>query len=383
MQTMVSLQLLYLTAALLPGLAIGSLDIPATRHTWPVPTRFPHFSWDTVPVFCHMCKPEGLFNQTELDFLTRFPIVTIEKGQGVNETGYAEDKMTAAAMQIKKANKSVWTLFYMNAVLDWQFYYLHEIMLKNPDYWLKDDEGHTIRTHGDRSFPQSDNGMLIFDQSKQEVRDVFTSECVNATKNGTFDGCFIDRANWALRMAAAEGGKVLANVSMQRIKALADGQTKLLTEMQKAVTDSQIIIAKDVGGVAGFTDWPYVDAIFLSDCYCCTSECAKDIEAAINATKRGQLLQCHVNGNLDDHDTFIFHLSTFLVVAGDHSYFAYSQGWYLSSYGLKWWPEYSKPLGPPVGPAKQTGSVYERSFSSGTHVWVDIEARKGNITWAG
>ena len=48
-----------------------------------------------------MCKPGGLFNDTELKFLTRFPIVTIEKGQGVNETGYAEDKMIAAAKQIK------------------------------------------------------------------------------------------------------------------------------------------------------------------------------------------------------------------------------------------------------------------------------------------
>ncbi|XP_065837790.1 uncharacterized protein [Oscarella lobularis] len=349
-------------------------------QTWPVPSRFPEFSWDTVPVFCHMCKPGGLFNDTELKFLTRFPIVTIEKGQGVNETGYAEDKMIAAAKQIKSAQKSVWTLFYMNAILDWEFYHLHEIMLQHPEYWLRDDNGNVIRRGGDHSFPQSKDGMLIFDQTKKVVRDVFTSDCVNSTMDGAFDGCFVDRANWALRILD-DGGSPLKNVSTARIKELANGQVQLLSEMQTALTDSRIVIAKDVGGAAGFTDWPYVDAIFLSDCYCCSSTCARDIEAAINATKRGQLLQCHVDGKLNDHDNFIFHLSTFLIVAGNHSYFAYSEGWYLESYGLKWWPEYSKPLGSPLGPANCTGTVYQREFSSGTHVWVDIETKKGNITW--
>ena len=59
------------------------------------------FSWNTVPVFCHMGKPEGLFNKTELEFLRCFPMVTIEKGQGLNQSGYAEEKMIAAGIQLK------------------------------------------------------------------------------------------------------------------------------------------------------------------------------------------------------------------------------------------------------------------------------------------
>ena len=38
-----------------------------------------------------------------------------------------------------------------------------------------------IRRGGDHSFPQSKDGMLIFDQTKKVVRDVFTSDCVNST----------------------------------------------------------------------------------------------------------------------------------------------------------------------------------------------------------
>jgi hypothetical protein len=48
-----------------------------------------------------MCKPEGLFNKTELDFLGRFPMVTIEKCQGLNQSGYAEEKMIAAGLQLR------------------------------------------------------------------------------------------------------------------------------------------------------------------------------------------------------------------------------------------------------------------------------------------
>ncbi|XP_062522191.1 uncharacterized protein LOC134196979 isoform X2 [Corticium candelabrum] len=341
------------------------------------------FSWDTVPVFCHMCKPQGLFNDTELDFIKRFAMVTIEKGQGLNQSGYAEEKMIAAGMQIKKANSSIWTLFYMNAILDWPFFKLHDIMLKNPDYWIKHDNGTAVKFSGDSSFPQPANGMLGFNQSNPNVRKMFTSDCVNATRSKAFNGCFIDRANWALDIYNANNTRALHGVSRARVKELADGQVKLLEELQTGVTSSGLIMAKDVGRKAGFTDWPYVNSIFLSDCYCCSDSCADDIEAAINATKRKQLLQCHVNGNLNSQDQFTFALATFLVAAGEHSYFAYSHGWFLEGYGLKWWPEYNKPLGPPAGPAKRTGSVYERSFASGTHVWLDIKQKKANITWAG
>ena len=30
----------------------------------------------------------------------------------------------------------------MNAILDWEFYHLHEIMLQHPEYWLRDDNGY-------------------------------------------------------------------------------------------------------------------------------------------------------------------------------------------------------------------------------------------------
>jgi hypothetical protein len=290
--------------------------------------------------------------------------------------------MIAAGLQLKEFNSSMWTLFYMNAILDWTFYRMHEIMLQHPDYWIKTDNGTTVKLPGDHSFPQPADGMLGFNQSNPDVRKMFTSDCLNATRSKAFNGCFIDRANWALDLYLRNDSHSVHGISRSRLKDLANGQVKLLEELQAGVTSSGLIMAKDVGRSAGFTDWPYVNSIFLSDCYCCSDNCTEDIEAAINATKRKQIVQCHVNGSLDDQDQFVFALASFLVASGEHSYFAYSDGWYLSSYGLKWWPEYDKPLGPPNGPAKRSGSVYERTFSSGTKVWLDAKQRKANITWA-
>jgi hypothetical protein len=235
--------------------------------------------------------------------------------------------MIAAGLQLKEFNSSMWTLFYMNAILDWTFYRMHEIMLQHPDYWIKTDNGTTVKLPGDHSFPQPADGMLGFNQSNPDVRKMFTSDCLNATRSKAFNGCFIDRANWALDLYLRNDSHSVHGISRSRLKDLANGQVKLLEELQAGVTSSGLIMAKDVGRSAGFTDWPYVNSIFLSDCYCCSDNCTEDIEAAINATKRKQIVQCHVNGSLDDQDQFVFALASFLVASGEHSYFAYSDGW--------------------------------------------------------
>ena len=57
----------------------------------------PKFSWDTLGnmTFIHTCNESGLFADAALDTITKFPFVTVEKGQGFNDgTGrYAEEKI--------------------------------------------------------------------------------------------------------------------------------------------------------------------------------------------------------------------------------------------------------------------------------------------------
>ena len=91
-----------------------------------------------------------------------------------------------------------------------------------------------MKLPGDHSFPQPADGMLGFNQSNPEVRKMFTSDCLNATRfvkfslfyvyrvvrkmcdwlrSRAFNGCFIDRANWALDLYIKNDSHSLAGVS--------------------------------------------------------------------------------------------------------------------------------------------------------------------------
>ena len=102
----------------------------------------PRFSWDTVQPFYHSCNESGAFSEEALAVITKFPIVTIEKGQGLNEPRspghHAEAKILAALRSVKEADKNISTVFYYNSVLDWTMYDLHEKLVARPDLWLRD-----------------------------------------------------------------------------------------------------------------------------------------------------------------------------------------------------------------------------------------------------
>jgi hypothetical protein len=74
----------------------------------------------------------------------------------------------------------------------------------------------------------------------------------------------------------------------------------------------------------------------------------------------------------------------FLVCAEKYSYFLAHDGYSVnikdSSVWLKDFPEYSKPLGPPKGPAKKKGYIYSRDYEYAS-VWLDIENEKARIEW--
>lgn len=83
----------------------------------------PTHSWDTVGggVFWHSCNFSGAFTDASLEVMTRFPMVTVEKGQGLNESPAAtaaETKIVAALRQVKEYaaahDRTVATVFYYN-----------------------------------------------------------------------------------------------------------------------------------------------------------------------------------------------------------------------------------------------------------------------------
>ena len=69
------------------------------------------------------------------------------------------------------------------------------LLAQNPDYWLRDNNNRIVLLHGDKRFPQPDQGMLVPDYRIPEVQQLWASECINITRDnyGIVDGCFIDK----------------------------------------------------------------------------------------------------------------------------------------------------------------------------------------------
>ena len=326
-----------------------------------IAAKMPMFSWNTVPVYSHLCNKSGPFNDTALRTLVRFPLVTIEKGQGSNLSDCcAEDKILAAAKQIKALNSSVQVIFYYNSVLDWNQYRLHEEFLKRPDLWLRNASGDPVRMHGDHSFKQPKEGMLVFDFSKQAGRDFWASDCINATKTGYIDGCFADKAD--LESFSDN------TLSPETAKAYAKGHDQVLQDLQKSLGDNVL--------VANNYLLPGVSSTMIEGFH---SNEASILQLQKAASEK-KLVEAHARcKNITDS------LAAFLIGAGEYSYYGCSSGWYVDETHMDWitWhPEYDKPLGKPTGPATKEGDVYTRHFASGTVAMFDTKTNTGTINWA-
>ena len=164
----------------------------------------PKHSWDTLGTmsFVHTCNESGLFSEKALDTLTRFPMVTVEKGQGFNapcppgkSAPCAEDKIIAQLAAVKKRNSSVATIFYMNSVLSWYFYHMNTVMHAHRAWQLNDSKtGRPVLAPGDKHFNPPKDGMLVFAHNVPAMQTFWIDTCLNATRTGLVDGCFSDSA---------------------------------------------------------------------------------------------------------------------------------------------------------------------------------------------
>ncbi|XP_065835479.1 uncharacterized protein [Oscarella lobularis] len=323
-----------------------------------VDARMPTFNWDTVPVFNHMGNESGPFNDAAVRILSRFPLVTFEKSQGIRESSCcAEDKIIAAAKQIKAVNSSVHTIFYLNSVIDFNQYHLHEEFSQRPNLYLRNSSGNIVEIPIGNSTPHYN----VFDFSQEEARQLWSAVCISAYKTGYIDGCFADRA----------GEKNFRDnkLTLEKEAAYRSGHDKVLQDLQKALGDNVLIannyLLSDVGATM-------IEAFRSNE---------ESIELLQKAVMQKKLVEVHA-GYYDSCENITDTLAAFLIGAGEYSYYACSAAWSVNADWLVWHPEYDKPLGKPLGLAVKEGEVYTRRFASGTTASFDISTNKGDIRWA-
>ncbi|EDQ85998.1 uncharacterized protein MONBRDRAFT_11402 [Monosiga brevicollis MX1] len=325
--------------------------------------RQPYFSWDTVPVYVHMCNESGPFNEEALAFMLRFAMITLEKGQGENvSVCCAEDKILEQAQVIKARRPDIHVLYYINSVLDWEMYRLHQHMLAHPEHWMYQQAGAPVRLRGDPTFPQPSDGMLVFNFTTAAGRQFWAQSCINMTQTGVIDGCFADRAQIGQ----------LPGVSEADNAAYALGHHQVLRELQNQIP-GYLISNND-----NATD---LDALMIET----YQNDAASLHALMTAVAAGRLVQVHAGYHGIEHDSNCTNitntLASFLIGAGERSYYGCSLGWYFDSWS-HWNDEYTRPLGRPLANATRSGSVWERTFSAGVHVTFDESTGVGSIDWA-
>jgi hypothetical protein len=377
----------------------------------------------------------------------------VEKGHGSEAAGLLKGDSTipALARQLKQRNPSMFVLFYQNPALDFLLSSLHPLALAAEaggaaDVFAKNVDGSYSLNFVGKTEPvggacskEAQNypiGVRLFNMSSPAMRKLFVDECVNATRSGVIDGCHIDRANWAEIIAQSgnngqSGNKTHQGTVMdwtaQQAELAATGEQALLSELQAAVGDEMLISAKENPTPGLMNDWQYTNTQYIEDCWCqgydvlrggrvsntTVSKIHAEMATAAAAAARGQVLLLHGCGPTepglrqapgchggDCFAEFNFTLASYLIVAGNHTYYSYASNaldgsamgagaWEFRSYNQKWWPEYERPLGPPKGlgvrgwsnPAgKHFGAVYTREFEHAS-VWVNVETRDGIIHW--
>ena len=339
-----------------------------TTHDFPVPSQLPPRSWGSVGsmAFAHLAKREGALNVTDAEFLARFQMVCFEKPTDQVHTGWVEDKMNAAARAVKSVRPEVWALRYINGLLDFTGagtnFSLHHKAAALGLLW-----------------PPFHANWSTFDVTDQRMRALLVGECLNSTdaRQGPFDGCFVDRANFGRQMLAdfRANGRTPPGFTPQMVAALPPAQALLLQEMQTAVGPKRLVLAKEHMGLAGSGDGRYVNSLMMNDGLCSQyakitavsghwydpDACLAQMNAGLAAVARGQLLQARAMGPLYGRPglgNFTFTLAAFLVIAGNASFFSYADNSGHNSYELgytPWRPEYDLPLGEPLSLAERRG----------------------------
>lgn len=397
-------------ALLAAALALGLLAFPACKPkmpaTTPSPTawsesspppnatRLPEFSWDRVPQYMHIRKSYK-YTRKEINYLATFPLVTLEKANGVKVFKTSEDGTLAAARAIKEVNPATKILYYRNVIVHYPGYRDDEGINSIPEGFLVGRNGQTDLVRGRQK---------AYDLTKPEVRDWWVENPKSVCADPAIDGLFLDGM-----LKILKPGYLNRIVGEKKQAAVLAGYQSMVEETRKALGPDKIMLANVVRAQSpdsGLLEMKRFDGSYLENFDGNTKHVAEGIEAFQKAAREGYLMAFSAGlsdlnpeeGDLNplqtdeirkglskDSDTskrFNYLLAIFLICAEKHSYFLAHDGYFstTSKVWMKTPPELKRPLGPPKGPAVQDGSIYTREFAH-AKVRLDLENKVGEIEW--
>jgi len=351
--------------------------------------------WQTVPVYAHLGDRDGL-TDPEIEFLaSRYDLVTLEKRHADRVTGSNEDGTLLDARKLKKENPKMRVLYYWNLFLNYEGYESF-IDLPDDDPWVLKNADGTPSLKGE-------NGRQRYDLSNLDFQDWWVDTAATMVADPSIDGVFID----ALPQVAGKPGVAAKLWGAEKSAELESSISNLLGQLDRAIDEEAIIIYNGIrsqdGGWehGGLKYLDHADGLIVEHFAIFNSaepaQIVQDMDRMMAAVQQDKIvilkafpgftwLDDIVQESSEDYlydlakQEIEFPLAAFLIVAGEKSYFNYSWG-YRAHYGnLRWYPEFNRRLGEPLGPARNEGYQYWREYEF-VSVYVDVENKQSRIDW--
>jgi hypothetical protein len=358
--------------------------------------RFPEFSWDRIPLYMHVRKATT-FDENEIAFLAKFPLITFEKATGHQDHGSVEAGTLVAARAVKELNPKAKILYYRNVIVHYENYAADSELEAMPHAFLVGKDGNENLVRG---------RVKSYDLSNPAVRDWWVRSCQNMVADPAIDGVFLDG-----NIKALEAGYLRSDIGDAKKKETMDGYHKMIKQTREAIGTNELMVANILRARfpnGGLEYLPMFDGSYLEGFFHNVGSVsyedyvAKGIATIQTAAQSGKIIaftsglsgagngsemgidEAHGQVASDEEAAaaLTYPLALFLICAEKYSYFRVHEGYAAddNSKWMRWFPEYDRPLGPPDGPAQRNGHLYHRSFEH-AEVWLDIKKRVGKINW--
>ena len=216
-------------------------------------------------------------------------------------------------------------------------------------------------------------------------------------KRGPIDGVFVDALPQALTPGLAK------TIGADKAKAVVAGLREMIVLTKRKIGADKILLANGTRTTdfREILDWEGIDGVMIEHFAGFKTDRPADIKADLDtialAAAKGKFVVIKGWPGFNWLDTemmkrpyaellklarerITFPLACFLVAAQPGSHFCYSWG-YTDRHGmLDAYPEFDRPLGPPLGAAKQTEWTYQREFAHAS-VFVNLETKTAKIDW--
>ena len=234
-------------------------------------------------------------------------------------------------------------------------------MLARPELMLTDHRtGDIVRLDGGGHV-----GMDVFDFANPAARAFFMSDCVNTTRDGWVDGCYMDRAT---------GVSPVVNLSLAQAQEYEAGHITMLSDLQTILGNGPVI---GNGAYGPPHDQADISFAMIEEFSPLRDGGKGNLTDLFTSVRNGRGVQVHTMTAPTESI-----IAAFLIGAGPRCYFGFgSWSTVFDDLSHRWSPIFDLPLGPPMGDAvlDEKSGTYRRQFAHGVNVSFDMKTGYGKV----